>query len=113
MTAIFASYSIGYTTSSWNARSSLYSSDIGKMINGPVLRVIVNGDYHLQGMVSSFQESLCVHNSDNPRKILQERWISHFGIGIFQEGEDIKPITPGRLLKELCCSSRTSSLRIF
>ncbi|KAF8156045.1 thiamine diphosphate-binding protein [Crassisporium funariophilum] len=34
---------IGYTTPASNARSSLYCSDIGKMINAPVLHV--NGDY--------------------------------------------------------------------
>ena len=36
-------YSIGYTTPASNARSSLYCSDVGKMINAPVLHV--NGDY--------------------------------------------------------------------
>ena len=35
--------SIGYTTPATGARSSLYSSDIGKMINAPVLHV--NGDH--------------------------------------------------------------------
>lgn len=35
--------SIGYTTPAASARSSLYCSDIGKMINAPVLHV--NGDY--------------------------------------------------------------------
>ncbi|TCD66088.1 hypothetical protein EIP91_001846 [Steccherinum ochraceum] len=35
--------SIGYTTPGSNARSSLYCSDIGKMINAPVLHV--NGDH--------------------------------------------------------------------
>lgn len=35
--------SIGYTTPASGARSSLYCSDIGKMINAPVLHV--NGDY--------------------------------------------------------------------
>lgn len=35
--------SIGYTTPSSGARSSLYASDIGKMINAPVLHV--NGDH--------------------------------------------------------------------
>ncbi|KAI9511036.1 dehydrogenase E1 and transketolase domain-containing protein 1 [Russula earlei] len=35
--------SIGYTTPASSARSSLYCSDIGKMINAPVLHV--NGDY--------------------------------------------------------------------
>jgi hypothetical protein len=35
--------SIGYTTPAAGARSSLYSSDIGKMINAPVLHV--NGDH--------------------------------------------------------------------
>ncbi|RDB26956.1 putative 2-oxoglutarate dehydrogenase E1 component DHKTD1, mitochondrial [Hypsizygus marmoreus] len=34
---------IGYTTPASNARSSLYCSDVGKMINAPVLHV--NGDY--------------------------------------------------------------------
>ena len=68
LTAIFASYSIGYagTTPSTNAPSSLYSSDVSKMINAPVLHV--NGDYYPEGMVSSIQEALCVRNADNPRK---------------------------------------------
>jgi probable 2-oxoglutarate dehydrogenase E1 component DHKTD1 len=35
--------SIGYTTPASNARSSQYRSDIGKMINTPVLHV--NGDH--------------------------------------------------------------------
>ncbi|PPQ78664.1 hypothetical protein CVT25_010552 [Psilocybe cyanescens] len=35
--------SIGYTTPASNARSSLYCSDVGKMINAPVLHV--NGDH--------------------------------------------------------------------
>lgn len=35
--------SIGYTTPASGARSSLYCSDIGKMINAPVLHV--SGDY--------------------------------------------------------------------
>lgn len=35
--------SIGYTTPASSAHSGLYSSDIGKMINAPVLHV--NGDY--------------------------------------------------------------------
>ncbi|OZJ02164.1 hypothetical protein BZG36_04628 [Bifiguratus adelaidae] len=34
---------IGYTTPAQNARSSAYASDIGKMVNAPVLHV--NGDY--------------------------------------------------------------------
>ncbi|KAF9896549.1 hypothetical protein BX616_007240, partial [Lobosporangium transversale] len=34
---------IGYTTPAQNARSSVYSSDIGKMINAPVIHV--NGDH--------------------------------------------------------------------
>lgn len=37
------SRSIGYTTPSSSGRSSLYCSDIGKMINAPVLHV--NGDH--------------------------------------------------------------------
>ena len=41
--------SIGYTTPASSARSSLYCSDIGKMINAPVLHV--NGDYP-EGKVS-------------------------------------------------------------
>ena len=53
----FAKYSIGYTTPASNARSSLYSSDVGKMINAPVLHV--NGDYP-EGMVTSAQKALCV-----------------------------------------------------
>ena len=72
-------FSIGYTTPASNARSSLYSSDVGKMINAPVLHV--NGDYP-EGMVLSAQEALCVPNVDNPRKTLQGRWILHLGIGI-------------------------------
>ena len=40
----------------------------------------VNGDYP-EGMVSSVQEALCVRNAENPRQTLQERWVSHFGIG--------------------------------
>ena len=72
-------YSIGYTTPASNARSSLYSSDIGKMINAPVLHV--NGDYP-EGMVSSAQGALCVLKVDNPQKTLQERWILHLGIGV-------------------------------
>ncbi|KAG8734031.1 hypothetical protein FRC11_013087 [Ceratobasidium sp. 423] len=36
-------HSIGYTTPAANARSTLYCSDIGKMINAPVLHV--NGDH--------------------------------------------------------------------
>jgi hypothetical protein len=35
--------SIGYTTPASSARSSLYCSDIGKMINVPIMHV--NGDY--------------------------------------------------------------------
>ena len=35
--------SIGYTTPASGARSSQYCSDVGKMINAPVLHV--NGDY--------------------------------------------------------------------
>jgi probable 2-oxoglutarate dehydrogenase E1 component DHKTD1 len=35
--------SIGYTTPAASARSSLYCSDIAKMINSPILHV--NGDY--------------------------------------------------------------------
>jgi hypothetical protein len=35
--------SVGYTTPASIARSSLYCSDIGKMINAPVLHV--NGDH--------------------------------------------------------------------
>ena len=34
---------IGYTTPSVNSRSSYHASDIGKMINVPVIHV--NGDY--------------------------------------------------------------------
>lgn len=34
---------IGYTTPAMNARSSVYASDIGKMINAPIIHV--NGDY--------------------------------------------------------------------
>jgi probable 2-oxoglutarate dehydrogenase E1 component DHKTD1 len=34
---------LGYTTPAKNARSSLYSSDIGKMVNAPVVHV--NGDF--------------------------------------------------------------------
>jgi probable 2-oxoglutarate dehydrogenase E1 component DHKTD1 len=34
---------LGYTTPAQNARSSWYSSDIGKMINAPVIHV--NGDF--------------------------------------------------------------------
>lgn len=41
-------HSIGYTTPASNARSSLYCSDVGKMINAPVLHV--NGD-HPEGRV--------------------------------------------------------------
>ncbi|EMD32179.1 hypothetical protein CERSUDRAFT_118815 [Gelatoporia subvermispora B] len=40
---IVVNYSIGYTTPASSARSSLYCSDVGKMINAPVLHV--NGDY--------------------------------------------------------------------
>jgi len=36
-------YSIGYTTPASGARSSAYCSDVGKMVNAPVLHV--NGDY--------------------------------------------------------------------
>ena len=43
--------SIGYTTPASSARSSLYCSDIGKMINAPVLHV--NGDYP-EGKMSVF-----------------------------------------------------------
>ena len=78
LTINFPSYSIGYTTPASNARSSLYSSDVGKMINAPVLHV--NGDYP-EGIVSSAQAS-CVLNADNPQKTLQERWILRLGIGI-------------------------------
>ena len=48
--------SIGYTTPASSARSSLYCSDIGKMINAPVLHV--NGDYP-EGRVSVFSLSPC------------------------------------------------------
>ncbi|KAI0312699.1 dehydrogenase E1 and transketolase domain-containing protein 1 [Amylostereum chailletii] len=40
---IVVNNNIGYTTPASSARSSLYSSDIGKMINAPVLHV--NGDH--------------------------------------------------------------------
>jgi len=40
---IVVNNNIGYTTPASSARSSLYCSDIGKMINAPVLHV--NGDY--------------------------------------------------------------------
>lgn len=40
---IVVNNNIGYTTPATSARSSLYCSDIGKMINAPVLHV--NGDY--------------------------------------------------------------------
>ncbi|TFY68504.1 hypothetical protein EVJ58_g984 [Rhodofomes roseus] len=40
---IVVNNSIGYTTPASSAHSALYSSDIGKMINAPVLHV--NGDY--------------------------------------------------------------------
>ena len=47
--------SIGYTTPAAGARSSLYSSDIGKMINAPVLHV--NGD-HPEGKITVKAKSL-------------------------------------------------------
>lgn len=34
---------IGYTTPAMNSRSSIYASDVGKMINAPVIHV--NGDF--------------------------------------------------------------------
>ncbi|EJC99190.1 dehydrogenase E1 and transketolase domain-containing protein 1 [Fomitiporia mediterranea MF3/22] len=40
---LVVNYSIGYTTPASSARSSLYCSDVGKMINAPVLHV--NGDH--------------------------------------------------------------------
>ncbi|KAI0261908.1 thiamine diphosphate-binding protein [Russula aff. rugulosa BPL654] len=48
---IVVNNNIGYTTPASSARSSLYCSDIGKMINAPVLHV--NGDYP-EGRVSTF-----------------------------------------------------------
>jgi probable 2-oxoglutarate dehydrogenase E1 component DHKTD1 len=40
---------IGYTTPAMNSRSSIYASDVGKMINAPVIHV--NGDYPEVGCV--------------------------------------------------------------
>ncbi|ORX97262.1 2-oxoglutarate dehydrogenase, E1 component [Basidiobolus meristosporus CBS 931.73] len=40
---IIVNNQIGYTTPAINARSTVYTSDIGKMVNAPVLHV--NGDY--------------------------------------------------------------------
>ena len=51
--------SIGYTTPAAGARSSLYSSDIGKMINAPVLHV--NGD-HPEGKITFQGQSLSLRS---------------------------------------------------
>lgn len=47
--------SIGYTTPASAARSSLYCSDVAKMVNCPVLHV--NGDYP-EGNSQSYSKSL-------------------------------------------------------
>ena len=51
------SNSIGYTTPASSARSSLYCSDIAKMINAPVLHV--NGDYPEGTLVPQRQQGNC------------------------------------------------------
>jgi hypothetical protein len=59
--------SIGYTTPASSARSSLYCSDIGKMINAPVLHV--NGDYP-EGRVFILSLSPCsLHSTDVERAV--------------------------------------------
>jgi probable 2-oxoglutarate dehydrogenase E1 component DHKTD1 len=40
---IIVNNQIGYTTPAINARSTIYTSDVGKMINAPVVHV--NGDH--------------------------------------------------------------------
>ena len=52
--------SIGYTTPASSARSSLYCSDIGKMINVPILHV--NGD-HPEGLPFCPLRSVAVYSS--------------------------------------------------
>ncbi|KAB5594248.1 Dehydrogenase E1 and transketolase domain containing 1 [Ceratobasidium theobromae] len=65
--------SIGYTTPASNARSTLYCSDIGKMINAPVLHV--NGD-HPEDVHRALKIAFEYRNFF--RKIL-----SHIGDGMF------------------------------
>jgi 2-oxoglutarate dehydrogenase complex dehydrogenase (E1) component-like enzyme len=67
--------SIGYTTPASGARSSLYCSDIGKMINAPVLHV--NGDYP-EGKLFVFFSSLAHYTWKTSLGLL----ISHSNIGI-------------------------------
>lgn len=76
---IFALVSIGYTTPASIARSSVYCSDIGKMINAPVLHV--NGD-HPEGNskfhLFSIPLTLC-------KKTLPRLWMLRFDIATTSE----------------------------
>jgi len=56
---IVVNNSIGYTTPSSSGRSSLYCSDIGKMINAPVLHV--NGD-HPEDVASAIETAFAYRN---------------------------------------------------
>jgi probable 2-oxoglutarate dehydrogenase E1 component DHKTD1 len=51
---------VGYTTPATGARSSLYCSDIGKMINAPILHV--NGD-HPEGSIFFDLDSHVAHRA--------------------------------------------------
>lgn len=46
---IIVNNQIGYTTPAMNARSTVYTSDVGKMINAPVIHV--NADYPEVNMI--------------------------------------------------------------
>lgn len=48
---------IGYTTPAMNSRSSIYASDIGKMINAPIIHV--NGDHPEVSATSLCSDEIC------------------------------------------------------
>ncbi|KAF8069209.1 dehydrogenase E1 and transketolase domain-containing protein 1 [Lyophyllum atratum] len=70
--------SIGYTTPASNARSSLYCSDVGKMINAPVLHV--NGDYPedvVRAMDIAFQYRKYFRKDIIVDLLVYRRWCVH------------------------------------
>ena len=69
LTTLFIS--IGYTTPASNARSSFYCSDIGKMINAPVLHV--NGD-HPEGEYKTSLNYFIFPKQRSTFETLQELW---------------------------------------